>query len=123
MSDATIDMAVKANRDKALVLAKASTDPTGYGEVDTKWIHGLAGTSEKLWTALVRLLSFFDDHYPDGTLVVAVTGNGPTSEANAEFLASARNVVLGLLEEVDRLETVLQNERDGTNGMNRSADA
>lgn len=102
MSDATIDMAVKANRDKALRLAKASTDPTAYGEMDTVWIHELAGKSEKLWTA------YFDDNHPDGTFVVAVTGNGPTSEANAEFLASARKVVLGLLEEVDRLETMLR---------------
>ena len=101
--DATIDMKDPLNRRRALDLAKASTDPTGFGEMDTKWIHGLAGDSEKLWSA------FFDDNHPDGCLVVAVTGNGPTSEANAEFLASARKVVLGLLEEIDRLETVARN--------------
>ncbi len=101
--DKTIDMKDPANRRKALDLAKASTDPSGWGEMDTAWVHGLAGDPGKLWTA------FFDEDHPDGCLVVAVTGNGPTSKANAEFLASARKVVLGLLEEIDRLETINRN--------------
>lgn len=78
-----IDMADPANFQKAVDLAVAATERS------------------MLWTAWSK----------DGeeTLVVAVTGNGPTSRANAEFFASARKVVLGLISEVDRLRTIARN--------------
>jgi hypothetical protein len=98
---AEIDMKDPANFAKAINLALKATDATGWGPMPTKWLHELAGDSEKLWTA------WRDSH--EGPLVCAVAGNGPKSEANAEFHASARKVVLGLVSEVDRLKTILRN--------------
>jgi hypothetical protein len=97
-----IDMQDPANFRKAIGLALASTDPGHWGPLDTKQTHALAGDSTELWAAYAKS--------DDGrAIVVAVTGNGPTSEANAEFLSSARKIVLGLVSEVDRLQTILRN--------------
>lgn len=98
---AEIDMGDPANFETAIELALRATDATEWGEMPTEWIHKLAGDSPKLWCAWV------DSH--EGPLVVSVSGNGPTSAANAEFHASARKVVLGLVSEVDRLRTIIRN--------------
>jgi hypothetical protein len=46
---------------------------------------------------------------PEGTVTVAMTGNGPTSEANAYFVARAPEMFDVLLAEVERLRG--ENER------------
>ena len=43
----------------------------------------------------------------DTTLYTALTGNGPTSEANAAFIAMARDAVPALVAEVRRLRSLL----------------
>lgn len=48
----------------------------------------------------------------DAALYAAVTGNGPTSEANALFFAHARDVVIALGEEVQRLRELEELVRD-----------
>lgn len=56
----------------------------------------LDGTSaDQLWT------TWFGP--ADDSSIVAITGNGKFSEANARFFATARLSVLLLIEEVDRL--------------------
>jgi hypothetical protein len=103
VSAAEIDMRVPENFAKAISLALASTETEGWGEMLTKDLHAIAGTSEKLWSV------WKDQDRPDGASVVAITGNGPTSEANAEFFVNAKKIVLGLVSEVDRLQTILRN--------------
>ena len=98
-----IDMSVPEHFSKAVALAVAARDPEAWGEMKTAELHAIAGTSEKLWSV------WCEQDRPDGSSVIAITGNGPTSEANAEFFASARKVVLGLVSEVDRLRTILRN--------------
>lgn len=46
----------------------------------------------------------------------AITGNGPTSRANALFYGHARTMVLGLVGEVERLRALLPNgpAKEGT---------
>jgi hypothetical protein len=101
-----IDMSVAENVRKAIDLAVASSDPMGWGPCSTLWLHELAGTSTELWTT-------WQHSDAEGTLIVAITGNGPCSEANAAFFASARKIVLGLVNEVDRLQTALRNNATG----------
>jgi hypothetical protein len=98
-----IDMANPEHFAKAVRLALAASSADGWGEMKTEWLHALAKDSPKLWAA------WKDNDHPDGPAVAAITGNGETSEANAEFFASARKIVLGLVSEVDRLRTILRN--------------
>jgi hypothetical protein len=95
-----IDMQEPINFQRAIDLALAATDASGWGEMKTDDLHALAGESPLLFAAW--------QHAPGGPLVVAITGNGPTSEANAEFMASARKIVLGMVSEVDRLRTSIR---------------
>ena len=44
-------------------------------------------------------------------VVPAVTGDGPTSRANAEFVAAARNLLPVLLDEVEALRKVVEQVR------------
>jgi hypothetical protein len=44
-----------------------------------------------------------EDTDPDRILTVAVTGNGPTSEANARLFSAARWLILMLLDDIDEL--------------------
>lgn len=44
---------------------------------------------------------------PEHAVMPAITGNGPTSEANAKFIAAARTDVLALLEHIAALEGAL----------------
>jgi hypothetical protein len=99
-----IDMQDPVNFGKAIELALASKDPDGWGETKTEWLHALAGDSPELWTV------YSEKDHPDGPSVCAITGNGEKSKANAEFYASARKIVLGLVSEVDRLRTLLRTE-------------
>jgi hypothetical protein len=39
-----------------------------------------------------------EDYNPHDTLMVAMTGNGPTSLANAEFIATTRNSIVDICE-------------------------
>lgn len=50
----------------------------------------------------------------DECLYTAITGNGPTSAANAELYAQARAFVLSYAEEVDRLRTIMRNNGLGS---------
>lgn len=99
-----IDMQDPANFAKAVDLALAASDPTGWCEYPRAWLDELpeksGGDPGKLWAAYCEAA--------DGPLVVAITGNGPKSRANAEFQASARRIVLGLVSEVDRLRTIVR---------------
>lgn len=47
-----------------------------------------------------------------GNLVIAETGNGPTSEANARFIANARPDMLKLIEEI-RLQRIKIKDLEG----------
>jgi hypothetical protein len=51
---------------------------------------------------------------PEHAVVPAITGNGPTSEANAVFVAAARSDVPWLLEEITRLADVVCGEFCGS---------
>lgn len=81
-----------------LALATASTPCDGYGPVEKETAHGLADkTSDRsqLWTSWAGPR--------EDALITAITGNGPTSEANARFYSCARGAVISLVEEVRRL--------------------
>lgn len=99
----TVDMQDPKNRDTALDIARAASDTEGYGEMRAGECHKLAEPDEMLWTA------YKDKDNPEGVSVVAITGNGPTSEANARLFVDAKAMVLGLLDEIDRLETIIRN--------------
>lgn len=43
---------------------------------------------------------------PETDLATAITGNGPTSAANAAFIAAARTAVPALLDECERLQSI-----------------
>lgn len=45
---------------------------------------------------------------PEHAVVPAITGNGPTSEANAKFLAAAREDIPWLLGQINELENALK---------------
>jgi hypothetical protein len=95
MSDVYIEMTPE-NLAKAVSLAKAASHCTGHGPIKTAWLHALAGDSEDLSCAYLA---------ENGeTIVAAITGNGPTSEANAAFYCSARAVVLGMAKRIEELE-------------------
>ena len=101
----TIDMQDPKNRDTALDVARAASDTEGWGQMRAKECHALAEPDAMLWTA------FRDKDHPEGVSVVAITGNGPTSEANARLFVDAKAMVLGLLNEIDRLKTIIRGER------------
>lgn len=94
-----IDMANPVHFFKAIAVALAASDSTNWGPMKTAEVHRIAGDSEMLECA------FIGDEKTGKSIVTAVTGDGPKSKANAEFFASARKVVLGLVSEVDRLQT------------------
>lgn len=81
----------------------SSAGPLGHGQVSAEVAHGLAAKTDTdatdLWTTYVKAT--------DGELVTAITGNGPTSEANAMFYSVARAWVLELCDQVERLEAEL----------------
>lgn len=81
-----------------LGLATASSQATDYGVVSRDDAHGLAAkTSDELmlWCSWLGP--------KDDSSITAITGNGPTSEANARFYSCARGAVISLVEEVKRL--------------------
>lgn len=84
-------------------LARASSDVFGYCEWDAESVDDLmtgfracidGGTGYQPWIVIAP---------GEPVLMVALTGNGPTSEANAQFFASAKDIVLAL---IDRLEQI-----------------
>lgn len=83
---------------KAVQLALAATDAHEFGPLDPECIGPLLaahGDAKPTWCAYA-----FD---PQGeTWCTAITGNGENSQANAEFYATARRVVLGLVDLVER---------------------
>ena len=93
-----IDMADSRQFHQAIDLALAASDATNWGPVATADAHRLAGNSEFLEATFVRDAG-------GESVLTAITGDGPKSKANAEFYASARKVVLGLVSEVDRQQT------------------
>lgn len=100
----TIDMNKRENIETARRLALASTPDTRWGQMNAFDLTALTDPDAMLWTVFTPV----DDDEND---VCAITGNGPTSEANAQFFVDARAIVLGLLDEIDRLETTLRVER------------
>lgn len=98
-------MAVPGHIATAHRLAYASTPSPEWGPMKAADLHSLAEPDAMLWTVFTPV--------EDGNDVCAITGNGPTSEANAQFFVDARAIVLGLVEEVDRLKTQLRNANGG----------
>ena len=93
---------------KLKALAEGATEPTGYAQ-DTVTAEELAELLAKnpgpvwfVWGGTV-----------EDSLYVAITGNGPTSEANARFHSVARASVLALAAEVERLRAALEDEYAG----------
>jgi hypothetical protein len=98
-----IDMAVPEHFQRAVGLALRSKDATHWGFLTAENLRVLNASvkaGDKVFGALVG--------QGEDELCVALTGNGPTSEANAEFFGSARKIVLGLVSEVDRLKTLVR---------------
>lgn len=93
---------------EVISLATASGRCDGYGRVRKDDAAALADATSPdpcLWYA----------YQVDGEgeyLACAVTGNGPTSEANARFYSAARHVVLSLVEEIRRLAEELEDLRE-----------
>lgn len=91
-----------------LALAEASGRCDGYGRVRKEDAAALADATSPeplLWYAY-RVDG--EDEY----LACAVTGNGPTSEANARFYSAARGAVMSLVDEVRRLTDELEELRE-----------
>lgn len=93
-----------------LGLAIASSPCDGYGAIPKDDAAGLAdktakldGTPHdaKLWCSYLRVENA-------ESLIAAITGNGPTSEANARFYSCARGAVIELVEEVRGLRARLR---------------
>lgn len=105
MKGKVIDMTVPGHIDTARKLALASTPDTRWGQMKAADLHALAEPEAMLWAV-------FTPVEDDANDVCAITGNGPTSEANAQFFVDARAIVLGLVEEIDRLKTAHRVERE-----------
>lgn len=90
----------------AMDLAGEATSCTGYHASDD---HMTAEDLELLRSAGSGPLWYVWSGTKEDSLAVAITGNGPTSKANAAFLSCARDVVLGLGEEVIRLRASFAN--------------
>lgn len=92
-------------------LAEGATEPTGYAGWEPAEVTGeelaelLAKGTGKVW--------FVWSGTVEDSLYVAITGNGPTSEANARFHSVARASVLALVAEVERLREALEGEYMG----------
>lgn len=88
------------NTVEAIAMARASTPGCRWGSVartEAEFQAALdAGIGDTVWCTWIP----DPDPKSDETLFVGVTGNGPTSEANARFLAHARDIVIALGEEV-----------------------
>lgn len=99
------------NRQRLRELAEASTDgPVQYGAIDatvteqgeqlSDWLER-TGPNKQVW------ITWQDRGGPDNHYYLAITGNGPQSEANAAFFSVARANVLALIAEVEQLEAKL----------------
>ena len=82
-------------------IALAAKEGDGkYGQIsrqDYDELPARTGEGDQFWTSYV-------DGGSEGPLVTAITGNGPTSEANALLFACARSAILALVDEVRRLK-------------------
>ena len=105
MKGKVIDMSVPGHVDTARLLALESTPDTKWGQMKAADLYAIAEPDAMLWTVFTPIGD-------DEAHVCAITGNGPTSEANAQFFVDARAIVLGLLDEIDRLKTTLRVERE-----------
>lgn len=79
-------------------LAGASTPETNYGSDEIT-----PGDVETAMTKGTGPVWFAWSGPKDDAVFTAITGNGPTSEANAVFFAHARDMVLALADEVEML--------------------
>lgn len=107
-----------ANRTELLEMLEASSGDLGYGQASACLFTecGLDSDDER------RRLWWVHTSPPmgDDRNVVAITGDGPRSEANARFFANAKRIVLSLLERIDQLET---RQRVVADGLRREAEA
>jgi hypothetical protein len=96
--------------DKLRALASAATpgpwhrghQPDGRDAVEYFTEIYSYGTPGRVWLACVPVEG---KDINDEAKFTAITGNGPTSEANASFIAAASpSVVLGLLDRIEELE-------------------
>lgn len=102
---------MNSEREAVLQVVSASTGgERGYYRIPVDDANKLVkdGTTT-LWCAYV---------VRDGeTLVTAITGDGPDSEANAKFFAGARGCVLALIEDLERADRIIRDMLlEGANG-------
>lgn len=102
MSADPVDMTVPGRIEEARRMALASTPPEKWCQCRSSDLADLSEPTDMLWTVMAADES-----------VCAVTGNGPTSKANANLYFHARAIILGLLDEIDRLRTHLRNANGG----------
>lgn len=99
------------------VLAELRTIALTASMYDWSWGHSCTETQEAALEYMAGMLShsdrtdlqlvIFEDDGGD-TKAVAITGNGPNSEANARFMCAAQPVnVVRLLDEIKRLKALL----------------
>lgn len=99
-----------------LALATASSPATDYGQVSRDDAIGLADKTSPepmLWCSWLGPV--------DDSLITAITGNGPTSEANARFYSCARGAVVSLVAEVRRLRAENADLREKAADLKRAA--
>ena len=115
-----IDFADVSNLRRAKELATASSPAQAFGKYKASDIVEIHQKAEELWGLWIG------ETGQTGTkenVIVAITGNGPTSEANAQFFVDARTMVLGLIDEVEHLrarceslEALIPSPNDGKAG-------
>jgi hypothetical protein len=88
------------NEENLQIVNTASAVETGYYQIPLKDALELPTKgAEKLWCAYVKR--------GDDVHVIAITGDGPESEANAKFFAGARTFALSLIEREREAERLL----------------
>ena len=76
--------------------------------------------SEHMWVVASTDPKTPDAPITEKALYAAITGNGPTSEANARFFAGARVALLEAIDEIERLQYVIA-RRNGMPASGRKA--
>ena len=99
-----IDMRDIANVQTAIGMALASSDADVIVTCEQAALSSMPKGDGPLWCVM---RSRPDE--PGHGDVCAITGDGTDSEANAIFYGNARKIVLGLVDEVERLQTILRN--------------
>ena len=101
--------------DLEAIEARANAATRGPLEAVVLGVAGVSATREETIAYLTRCVDVGGPDYwivlcdkPDGPADVCHSGNGPTSRANADFIAHARTDVPALVAEVRRLRETLK---------------